>query len=273
VTAEPGADPARPRAGAPGTPASGTPASGTPAGGWPRRIGLIVPSSNVTMETELPELLARTPPPDGGRYTFHSSRAVLHQVDAESLRRMVAESDRCAREIADAQVDAVAYACLIAIMAEGPGAHEAAEARLAGTLAAAGCLAPVTSSAGALVRGLQRLGATRVAIVTPYVPPLTQLVVSYLAGYGIDVVSSVSLGVPDNVEVGRLDPGRLVGHARQLDLAAADAVILSACVQMPSLPALAAARAELGRPVLSAATATADELLALLGQSAASGQA
>jgi hypothetical protein len=27
----------------------------------PRRIGLIVPSSNVTMETELPELLARHP--------------------------------------------------------------------------------------------------------------------------------------------------------------------------------------------------------------------
>lgn len=230
----------------------------------PRRIGLIVPSSNVTMETELPELLARAA--DGTRYTFHSSRAVLHQVTAESLRQMVAESDRCAREIADAQVDAVAYACLIAVMAEGPGAHEAAEARLAGTLAAGGSSAPVTSSAGALVRALQRLDAARVAIVTPYVRPLTQLVIDYLAAYGIKVVSSVSLGVPDNVEVGRLDPGNLVGHARQLDLAGADAVILSACVQMPSLPALAAARAEFGRPVLSAATATADELLMLLGE-------
>jgi maleate isomerase len=248
---------------APG-PAGGPAASSAPAP-RPRRIGLIVPSSNVTMETELPELLARTSPPGGARYTFHSSRAVLHQVDAQSLRQMAAESERCAREIADAQVDAVAYACLIAVMAEGPGAHEAAEARLAGALASGGSSAPVTSSAGALVRGLQRAGAARVAIVTPYVRPLTQLVIDYLAAYGIEVVSSVSLGVPDNLEVGRLDPGNLVAHARQLELAGADAVILSACVQMPSLPALAAARAEFGRPVLSAATATADELLMLLG--------
>jgi maleate isomerase len=233
----------------------------------PRRIGLIVPSSNVTMETELPELLARTPPANGGRYTFHSSRAVLHRVDADSLRRMIGESDRCAREIADARVDVVAYACLIAVMADGPGAHEAAEARLADTLASGGCSAPVTSSAGALVRGLLRLGAARVAIVAPYVKPLTQLVINYLAAYGIDVVCSVSLGVSDNVEVGRLDAGQLVAHARRMDLASADAVILSACVQMPSLSALAAARSEFRRPVLSAATATADELLTLLGES------
>ena len=30
-------------------------------------------------------------------------------------------------ELADARLDVVAYACLIAIMAAGPGAHEAAE--------------------------------------------------------------------------------------------------------------------------------------------------
>jgi maleate isomerase len=262
-------------------PGAGPPAARTHARPW--RVGLIVPSSNVTMETELPELLAsgtangnavNGSPAHGGaasggtRYTFHSSRAVLHRVDAESLHRMVGESDRCAREIADAQVDAVAYACLIAVMAEGAGAHEAAEARLAATLAEAGCAVPVTSSAGALVRTLQRLGATRVAMITPYVETLTQLVAGYLEGYGITVVSSVSLGVADNVAVGRLDPGELAGHARRLELHRADAVILSACVQMPSLPALAAARAELGRPVLSAATATATELASLLATSA-----
>lgn len=108
----------------------------------PRRIGLIVPSSNVTMETELPELLARHPSASTRRFTFHSSRAVLHRVDAESLRRMVAESDRCAREIADARVDAVAYACLIAVMAEGAGAHEAAGTGRCRAVSRAGGRAP-----------------------------------------------------------------------------------------------------------------------------------
>jgi len=232
----------------------------------PHRVGLIVPSSNVTMETELPALLGRHPAVTARGVTFHSSRAVLHRVDAESLRRMVADSERCAAELADARVDVVAYACLIAVMAEGRGAHEAAEERLANALAAAGAPAPVTSSAGALVRTLQRLGARRVAIVTPYLKPLTSMVAGYLAAYGVEVVDSVSLEVADNVEVGRLDPAGLVGYAKSLRLACADALVLSACVQMPSLTVIDEAGQKLGLPVLSAATATASEILALLGE-------
>jgi maleate isomerase len=232
----------------------------------PYRVGLIVPSSNVTMETELPALLARHAVAAGRGVTFHSSRAVLHQVTAEALSRMVAESERCAHELADARVDVVAYACLIAVMAEGQGAHEAAETRLATTLAAAGSPVPVTSSAGALVRALKRLGAKRVAIVTPYLKPLTALVGRYLADYGIEVVDSLSLEVPDNIEVGRLDPAKLTAYAKSLDLTHADAVVLSACVQMPSLAAIDQTGQVLGLPVLSAATATASEILALLGE-------
>jgi maleate isomerase len=179
---------------------------------------------------------------------------------------MVGESDRCARELADARVDVVAYACLIAIMAEGRGAHEASESRLAATLASAGCAAPVTSSAGALVRALQRLDAKRVALVAPYVRSLTRVVIDYLAAYGIEVVSSVSLEVDDNVAVGRLDPSGLVAHAAQLNMLGADAVVLSACVQMPSLSAINEAEQEFDLPVLSASTATAREVLAWLGE-------
>lgn len=241
--------------------------------GKPHRVGLIVPSSNVTMETEVPALLSRHPAVAARGVTFHSSRATLHRVDPESLRRMVTESDRCARELADARLDVVAYACLIAIMASGPGAHEAEEERLAAALAAAGPPVPVTSSAGALVRALQRLGASRAAIVAPYLKPLTGLVVRYLAGYGIEVVDSISLEVADNVEVGQLDPGQLPGLVRRLNLSGADALVLSACVQMPSLAALDEVRAEAQIPVLSAATATADEVLALLGHEQAAAPA
>ena len=232
----------------------------------PHRVGLIVPSSNVTIETELPRLLSRHQAAAGRGFSFHSSRAVLHNVDPESLQLMVEQADRSASELADARVDVVAYGCLIAIMAGGPGAHEKAEERIAGTLAAAGCDAPVTSSAGSLVRALQRLDAKQVSIVTPYMKPLTTMVVDYLAAYGIEVVSSISLEVSDNVAVGQLDPSGLPALAETLELGRSDAVVLSACVQMPSLPVIAEAQDRLGRPVLSAATATAAEVLSLLGE-------
>ena len=51
-----------------------------------RRIGLIVPSSNTTMETELPELFRRRAAlPDGGDFTWHSARARMAHVTPDEL--------------------------------------------------------------------------------------------------------------------------------------------------------------------------------------------
>lgn len=227
-----------------------------------KRIGFIVPSSNTTIETEVPEMLRRI---DGAPFTFHSSRAVLHSVDAESLDRMVGQLDRCGRELTDARVDAVVYACLVAIMARGSGAHVEAERRLQELVDEAGTDTAVTSSAGALVAAIQALGLRRVAILTPYMRPLTEMVAAYLEAEGIEVCDAMSLEVADNVEVGRLDPAQLPDLAAQMDTSNADGVVISACVQMPSLAAIAPAEEQLGLPVLSAATATVFDLLRRLG--------
>ncbi len=53
--------------------------------------------------------------------------------------------------------------------------------------------------------------------------------------------------------------------ARSLDLPRADALVISACVQMPSLPLVETAEREFGLPVLSAATAGAYSVLRALG--------
>ncbi len=240
----------------------------TPTHVGPVRIGMIVPSSNTTMETEVPAMLRRREmaSDDGARFTFHSSRMAMRRVSADELARMDAESDRCAAELSDARCDALAYACLVAIMAAGPKYHLVAEERLTRTAAANGSPAPVITSAGALVEGIQALGARRVALVAPYLRPLTQLVIDYLVDFGIDVVDSVSLEVADNLEVGRLDPSALSAIAGRLDLSHADALVLSACVQMPSLPAIADAEQQFGVPVLSAATATVFQILRRLGR-------
>lgn len=229
------------------------------------RIGLIVPSSNTTMETEIPAMLRRRELVAEESFTVHSSRMPMRQVTPEELARMDRESDRCATDLADARCDALAYACLVAIMAAGPRYHALAESRLSRTVAEAGATASAVTSAGALVRGIQSLGARRVALIAPYLRPLTETVVRYLEDYGIEVVDAISLEIADNVEVGRLDPMQLVHLANRLRVGRADAVVLSACVQMPSLPAIQIVEDRLGLPVLSAATATAHEILASLG--------
>ncbi|MGG1660201.1 maleate cis-trans isomerase family protein [Brevibacillus sp. NRS-1366] len=226
------------------------------------RIGLIVPSSNTTMEKEIPAMLQwRSQIEPNETFTFHSSRMRMMHVTKEELSQMDADSDNCAVELSDARCDALAYACLVAIMCQGPGYHSVSEERLSKVVKENGGAANVISSAGALIEGINALEAKKVAIITPYMKSLTNLVIEYIESTGIEVTDSISLEVSDNLAVGRLDPLRLVDIAKDLNTNNADAVVLSACVQMQSLPAIQKVENAIELPVLSAATATVHKLL------------
>ena len=231
----------------------------------PYRIGQIVPSSNTTMETEIPALLRSREAVSPERFTFHSSRMRMKKVTKEELAAMDADSDRCAAELADADVDVLGYACLVAIMSMGKGYHCVSERRLHEVTRREGHPAPVVTSAGALVDGLKTIGAKRIAMVAPYMEPLTQMVAEYIEAEGIEVVDTIALEIPDNLEVGRRDPLALCTIYKDLKLEGADAIVLSSCVQMPSLAAVQHVQDECGLPVISAAIATTYQMLRKLG--------
>ncbi|MGW7346277.1 maleate cis-trans isomerase family protein [Streptomyces sp. NPDC054854] len=218
------------------------------------------------METEVPAILrAREAIAPDQRFTFHSSRMRMTHVTPEQLKAMDSDSDRCAVELSDARVDVLGYACLVAIMSMGPGYHREAQERLHRRTVDNGGPAPVVTSAGALVHGLHTIGARKIALLAPYMRPLTRTVVDYLGHEGIEVLDHRSLEIPDNLDVAAHDPARLPALARALDHTDADAVVLSACVQMPSLGAVEEAEQLLGKPVVSAAICTAHQLLRALG--------
>jgi maleate isomerase len=228
------------------------------------RIGQIVPSSNTTMETEIPAMLLARQAVRPERFTFHSSRMRMKKVVKEELAAMDAESDRCALELSDARVDVLGYACLVAIMAMGHGYHRVSQERLHGRTVENGAAAPVITSAGALVDALKVIKAKRVAVVAPYMLPLTKLVVDYIQNEGHEVVVWRALEIADNLEVGRHDPARLPAIVAGMDVSGVDAIVLSACVQMPSLQAVAQVEAMTGKPVVTAAIATTYAMLKAL---------
>jgi maleate isomerase len=223
-----------------------------------KRIGLIVPSSNVTVETEMPRILSAV---TGVDFTFHSSRMRMAAVTPEQLRAMNAQRERCVMEIGDAGTDVVLYACLVAIMATAPGEHRSVEFSVAEQLGTGGSETSVLSSAGALVTALQDLKASRIALVMPYMKPLAETVVAYLENEGFQVADWRALEVADNSDVGCIPGDRVMEAARSLDLDGVEALVISCCVQMPSLNLVQAAEDELGVPVISAATAGAYSIL------------
>lgn len=229
------------------------------------RIGQIVPSSNLTMEREIPAMLRARETILPERFSFHSSRMRMKRVTKEELAAMDADSGRCALELSDARVDVLGYACLVAIMSMGKGYHRVSEERLHRQTVDNGSPAPVVTSAGALIAGLHHLKARRIALIAPYLKPLTRLVVEYIESEGIEVSDHLALEIPDNLEVGTRDPLALVDISQRMQTQGIDALVLSACVQMPSLAAIPAVERRVGVPVVSAATCTAWSLLSNLG--------
>jgi maleate isomerase len=212
------------------------------------RIGQIVPSSNLTMEREIPAMLQAREAVLPDRFSFHSARMRMKSVTKEELEAMDRDSDRCA----------------VAIMALGKGYHRVSQDRLHGRTVENGAPAPVVTSAGALVDSLKLMGAKRIAIIAPYMRPLTQLVVDYFEAEDISVKDFIALEIQDNLAVGARDPLALIDIYKKLDIKGIDALVLSACVQMPSLAAVPRVEAECGVPVITAAIATAYQMLKAL---------
>lgn len=228
------------------------------------KIGQIVPSSNTTMETEIPAMLQARQLIRPERFTFHSSRMRMKHVKKEELAAMDAQSDRCALELSDARVDVLGYACLVAIMSMGLGYHRESEKRLTQVTVDNEAAAQVVTSAGALVDALKVMGAKKVTVVTPYMKPLTELVVDYIRNEGFEVIDYIALEIADNIQVAAHDPANLPDIVSKLNYEDADVVVLSACVQMRSLPAVPKVEALTGKPVISASIATTYSMLKAL---------
>lgn len=229
------------------------------------RIGQIVPSSNTTMETEIPSIFASRERMYDERFTFHSSRMRMHKVTPEELAAMNREGLRCAAELSDARVDVMSTACLVAIMAQGLGYHREVERDFEHVVRDNGASSKVMTSAGALIHGLKKMKAKKNSLMAPYMKPLTAKVVEYIENEGIEVVDSICFEIPDNLDVGRRDPMQLLEDVRRLNTANVDVVVLSACVQMQSLPAIQQAQDTLGIPVTSTAICTSRNMMDLLG--------
>lgn len=229
-----------------------------------RRVGLIVPSSNITMETEIPALLRARETVAKERFTFHSSRMRMKSVVKEELEKMDEDSVRCAVELSDAAVDVQAYACLVAIMSMGSGYHERSVKKLHRATVDEGQPTPVLNSAGALIEALRDIGARKVSIICPYMKPLTQMVVNYIEDQGVEVHDFLALEIPDNLEVAAQDPNAPAELWKKLNVRGVDAIIASACVQMPSLPAIEKIEKASGIPTLSASVATTRGILKTL---------
>jgi maleate isomerase len=207
------------------------------------RLGLILPSSNTTMETEFYEMLPRG-------FTLHTARMRIKSVTIEGLAEMEGEVEKEAVKLADADVDVIGYGCTSGSLFKGLGHDKEIEEKIE---KASG--KPGVSTAGAVVKALKALKVKKVAVATPYITEINNLEDKFLAANGFKVVDLKGLELSDNLKIGRIKSKTAYELIARLKHEDADGIFIS-CTNFPTIKFIKKLEDKLGKSVISSNTAT-----------------
>ena len=215
--------------------------------GWRARIGILVPPGNPTVEPELSMLL---PPGCSLHATRMSASGETGSLSGQEdrNREQIASLDAAVGLLAAVRPAVIALAHTSTSYTLG----KAAEAALVARMEAQYHVRFITAF-GSVIAALAHCGARRIAFGTPYSMDTTLRGKAHLEAFGIEVVHFGIL--PNVVNIYDETAERAYQLGRQVDHPDAEAVFLSG-VGMPTLTALAALEADLGKPVISATAAT-----------------
>ena len=202
------------------------------------RIGLLVPSSNTTVEPEFYRAL-----PDD--VTLHCARMFLQQITTDSIERTAEDVERESRGLASADVDVVVLGATAPSFIKGLGYDREMCARIEKA-----CGKPAITTSSALIDALRLLGIRRISLGSAYTEKVNNICSNFLRGNELEVVAMDGLGMEDNLAVGRLPSATAYDMGRSIDRPECEAIVL-ACTNWRSMEILDRLERDLGKPVLS----------------------
>jgi maleate isomerase len=202
------------------------------------RLGVLVPSGNSVAETELRAML-----PDS--VTMLTTRLALRGSSEAELLAMLTDLDAAASLLGHAEPDAIAFHCT-AVSTFAP--HLAGEIR--GRITAA-TGRPAIATADAILAAFRVLNTKRVLLVTPYIEPVHQREIGFLAENGMTVTGGSWRGVDTNAEMALIMPEAIAAQVHDAAQGvSADACFIS-CTAIRSAGLIADLETSLGMPVIT----------------------
>lgn len=217
-----------------------------------KRLGLLLPASNSTMEKEFSCYLPKV-------VSLHVSRMHVGKVTADELLAMSKEAPQAGALLAECKPDLILYGCTSGSFILGKGFDLNLEKDI---VEATGI--PALTTSHAVLSLLNRLGIHKVAVGTPYVDEVNQRLRGFLITNGFEIVKMKGLAYENNLDIGNLSPWNAIGLAKQIDCAEADGIFLS-CTNMTTIEALPAMWEIFNKPVISSNYASLIEALRFLG--------
>jgi len=206
--------------------------------GWRRRIGLIIPSSNTTMEPEFYKMA-----PEG--VSVHTARMDLKVVTEEALIEMEGYAKEAAKRLADAAVNIIMYGCTSGSLVKGKGYDQ----QIAKELEEASGIKAITTST-AVLEALRTLGISKVVVATPYIDSVNEKEKQFLEDNGFDVIAIKGLGIVQNTEIGKQTPETAYRLALEVYSPEADGLFIS-CTNFRTIEIIDKLENDLGIPVVT----------------------
>ncbi|RLF90464.1 maleate cis-trans isomerase [Thermococci archaeon] len=206
--------------------------------GWRGRIGLIVPSSNTTMEMELHEAL-----PEG--VSLHTARMPLKGVTEEELLKMSALAVESAKLLKDADVDLILYGCTSGSFIGGENFENELEEKIEDEVKI-----PVVTTSSAILAALNALEAQQILVLTPYTEEINKREREFLEANEFEVLDIRGMGIVENTKIGRLEPYEAYRLAKAMFTEEADALFIS-CTNFRTFEIIEALEDDLGVPVVT----------------------
>ena len=220
------------------------------------RIGLITLASDTSV---LPEYSLVMP----DDVAVYAAPIVLPrgEVTAAALSEMLEgdQLERAAELLVWADVDVIVFACTSGSLVHGVGWDR----EIAGRIERASGR-PATTTTTTVLAALRAVGATSLAIATPYLEEINAIERRFLEASGFSVASIGGLGCATDAEIGRLEPADAVSLVERVATPEADAVFIS-CTNFHCLPAIASLERQLGKPVVTSNLAGAWAALRQIG--------
>ncbi|GAB7350773.1 hypothetical protein MBLNU459_g1315t1 [Dothideomycetes sp. NU459] len=247
----------------------------------PIKLGILVPSSNTSLEPLTTAIISSLPSNDpaststaGPRVTVHFSRFSVTSISlsAASTSQFALPAILAAAQLlADAGVDMIGWSGT----SSGWLGLDADDALCGAITRATGIRA--TTSVAALNAALARLGVRRLGLLTPYARAVQEAIVANYAAAGVAVVDEVHLGIADNLAIAEIEPGVLdrgirevwSGAGRRLGEAEAGRgrvqAITTFCTNLSAAHRVAGWEAEVGVPVLDTVATVVWDMLRKCG--------
>jgi maleate isomerase len=236
--------------------------------GWRARLGLILPSLNVTTEPEYYRMV-----PEG--VTVHTTRIFLEEETEENYAHLVDDVTRAVTLLSHAHVKALVFACTSGSLYGGLGYDQKIIEMMKKSTDR-----PCTTTTTAVVEALKTMGMKKICVGTPYSAWINTLEKKFFKDTGFQVVNirstreDVKEIYGDIGDEKRAEISFMVSHIRPEQVYEftankvyhddCDGVFLS-CMGLPTLGTIDILEKDLGKPVISSNQVTLWKLLKMAG--------